>query len=408
MRVLVNAANLHRGGGVAVASSVIDSLSRMPDLEEEITVLASTKVARNLAALESPVSSFTDYIVFDMVGFRALWSRLPVNPRDYDAVLNVFGPVYSLALARGSVMGFAQPWIAFPDSAAHRRLGLPRRVRVAAKNAVQKVFFSLARVLVVEQEAVRAALLSRRGLRSRPIAVVPNTVDSIFLDSRRWATVRLPDHGGDLSLGVVAANHPHKNLAVFPEVRHILRTRHGIEASFFVTLSDTEWDELASEMKSEVVNLGSLGIAESAAVTAQLDAVVLPTLLECFSATPIEAMAVGTPLFASDLATISETVGAYAVYFDPEDPADIASKIAHAFPLLTERRAARDTPTQRVPGYRDVDETYTAEKRARRLLAVVGQASGCRAVVETRRGSTNAVPGASRDLSTQPRGGAHS
>ena len=60
---------------------------------------------------------------------------------------------------------------------------------------------------------------------------------------------------------------------------------------------------------------------------AQVDAVVLPTLLESFSATFVEAMALGVPIITSDRDFAHAICGDAAVYVDPTSPAEIAAAI---------------------------------------------------------------------------------
>ena len=58
-----------------------------------------------------------------------------------------------------------------------------------------------------------------------------------------------------------------------------------------------------------------------------MDAIIFPSLLECFSATPLEAMAMEKPFFASDREFIRDVCSDYALYFDPEDPISAANVI---------------------------------------------------------------------------------
>lgn len=327
MRILLNAANLHHGGGVAVASSVVHEVSEH-SRAAQFTVVVSTEVDANLSALRCRTSGFGHYAVFDQVGIRGLWHRLPVDRRHFDHVINIFGPVYDVRAARGSTMGFAQPWIAFPRNPMASQLSRPQLLRTRLRHAVQSAFFALADTLVVEQDIVADALRTHPLLRHRRIEVIPNTVDPVFLTPELWDEVALPNEGSGLRLGLVSSNYPHKNLKVLPAVRQALRNAHGIRSTLFVTLPDEQWHTMPPEFRSETVNVGRLTLAQSASFTSQLDAVVLPTLLECFSATPLEAQALGVPLFASDIPAIKVPMGDYPTYIDPLDPEAIARSIA--------------------------------------------------------------------------------
>lgn len=368
MRLLLNAANLHAGGGVAVATSVIDAISRMGDLEDVITVLASSEVHRNLESMGTDLGGFAAFHVFDQQGIRALWQSSPVAIGDFPVVLNLFGPVYSLAAARRSVMGFAQPWIAFPDNLAYRNLRVSGRIATRVSYAVKTLFFLLARELVVEQEQVRSGLCRQFAFRRKRISVISSVVDSVYFDPRRWEPVDLPPGDDVVRLGVIARNYPHKNLKVLPAVKRALLEEHGIRSAIYVTLPPQDWEDTSEDFKQQIANVGPLRLGQCPTFNRQMDAIVFPTLLECFSATPIEARAVGTPLFASDLPVVRETVGDYAHYFDPLDPADIAATVARG---IKHGSGARS----KLAGcWSPSGSPYSAEDRARQLLDLCRQA----------------------------------
>ncbi|HAK97234.1 MAG TPA: glycosyltransferase family 1 protein, partial [Planctomycetes bacterium] len=57
---------------------------------------------------------------------------------------------------------------------------------------------------------------------------------------------------------------------------------------------------------------------------AAADLFVFPTFYEGWTSPPLEAMACGIPVVASNASSVPETVGDAAVLVDPNDPADIA------------------------------------------------------------------------------------
>jgi glycosyltransferase involved in cell wall biosynthesis len=329
--LLINASNLHNGGGLAVASSVVDELSRQPHLSEDVYALVSSEVHGNLVAIGTDIAAFHSYRVFDLYKYKALWARVPVEWSEISHILNVFGPIYTPRLAWRSTSGFAQPNIAFPGNLHQQQLPPRERLKSRLKHGIQSLFFLLPTQLIVEQVAVADGLRSRMMFRSKVIRVVPNTVAKVHWDRREWAPVELPTGTGKIKLGLVARNNPHKNIKVLAQVKEILEIEHDLPADFYVTLSEEHWLKLDESTRGALINVGELEVNQSPYFNAQLDGVVFPSLLECFSATPIEARAVGTPLFASDIPTVRETVGDYAQYFNPLDAADIARVIAAYF-----------------------------------------------------------------------------
>lgn len=69
------------------------------------------------------------------------------------------------------------------------------------------------------------------------------------------------------------------------------------------------------------------------------DAFVFPSKYEGFGVPLLEAMAAGTPIAASNIASIPEIAGKAALYFNPDDAYDMAEKIAN---LLQNKSLAKD------------------------------------------------------------------
>lgn len=368
-QVLLYASNLHTGGGVAVASSVVAALAVMPSEAPNVTVLASSEVAGNVVRMGAPIAKFATFHEFNSYGLAGAVQRKPVRFRDFDVVLTIFGPLYAPVVGTTSIVGFAQPWVAYPDNAAYGLLEPRARARTRLKYEVVAGFFSTADALVVELGSVRDALRHRRAFRGKPIHVVPNVVDAVHFDPSRWRPVTIPPRIGNLRLGVVSRYYSHKNLEILPRVRRTLETRHGMEVEILVTLTEAEFASCSADFRDSVINVGPLQLDQSPSFNTQLDGIVLPTLLECFSATPIEALAVRRPLFASDRPFIRDTVGEHANYFDPLDPGSIADSIAGYFQLPPEERARREDA-----GYQHVASSeYTSADRAKALMEVVRQ-----------------------------------
>lgn len=353
VRLLINCSNLHVGGAVAVATSFIAHLAKIEDPEAEIGLLLSTPVHANLVAFGTDLARFASCRVEDHVGAQAFWRGLDRHFEGQDVVFTVFGPAYFLRKRTRHVFGFAQPLVIYPGNPSEREMPWGRRLHQRFKARLHEVFFARADALIVELEHVKAGLARRPLLRGLPTHVVYSTVDSVYRDGSRWLPITLPaGTGARLRLGIISRNYPHKNLKSLPALKQCLRDGFGLDADIFVTFTDEEWQACPEAFRRSIHNAGPLKLAQCPCFYDQMDGVVFPSLLECFSAVPIEAMLMKRPLFASDLPFIRDCCHGHASYFDPMDARSMAAAVHAWFAGDPETRSRRlDEAFAFVQGY---------------------------------------------------------
>jgi glycosyltransferase involved in cell wall biosynthesis len=322
------AANLHLGGAVQVATSVIDEIARCEADARAISLLVSSQVDANLRAIGVPLERFRAYEVEDHHGAKALFKDLSHAIGDADAMLVIFGPLYQLRQTIPVIVGFAQPWIIYPDNEIWRELSFLEKCRIRAKYALQSLFFKRADLLAVELEHVKRGLARVGIAEEADVRVIRNCLSAIYRQPERWQAAPVVPASASFKIGFVGRNYAHKNTRIFPQVLQILQREHGLDVSMFVTFSDEEWDACTPEFRKTINNVGPLTVAQCPSFYQQVDAVLFPSLLECFSATPLESMAMKRPLFASDRPFNRDVCGEFAFYFDPLDPKSAADVIA--------------------------------------------------------------------------------
>ena len=329
--VAINAANLHTGGAIQVAVSFIDELLGIDVDDFEIHIYVSDEVDNNLKSINSMARTQRNYKVANTYGISALRSSLNEKLKDFDLVFTIFGPNY-LRIQHGiQLVGFAQAWI-ITKNIQNTLSALP-----AFKNRVkfflQRLFFMRADRLIVELDHVREGLV-REGIANREsVDVVHNCISSVYLDPFSWEDLSKPITKRTFSIGFLGRDYPHKNTALLPEVRRCLMHKHGLKVDFFVTFNDAEWAAKPEAFKTSVINVGPLSVAQCPRYYHAMDAVIFPSLLECFSATPLEALAMQKPLFASDRIFVREVCGNFAFYFDPLDAESAADVISEYITL---------------------------------------------------------------------------
>lgn len=327
--VLVNLSNIHSGGALQVAVSFINEVRDL-ELDPMLTVkyLVSSEVAENL-----PVSTVLDvdqYTIYNTYGLRAFWSYLNIIQFKYDLVFTLFGPKYTCLRAKKEIVGFAQLWILEFDNPITRLMSPFQRLKLKIKFGLQSFFFRRADHLVVELDHVKRSLVQKGLFLPDNVSVVRNAISNLYLDSSLWRKVDV-SRESDIQIGFVTRDYPHKNIAILAHVGKILREQFSLDVRFVFTLSTSEWERYSDLFGDSGATVGCLSVYQCPCFYQEMDAIIFPSLLECFSATPLEALAMKKPLFASDRGFVRDVCQSHAHYFDPLDANDIAGVIAEYF-----------------------------------------------------------------------------
>jgi len=327
--ILINASNLHSGGGVQVACSFIYELSLMGNLPNNFFIWCSSEVDLNLRSLNCNLKSFSNYSVVNTYGLKLIFSSYLFRLQSFDCVFTIFGPLYSPFLSGFNISGFAQAWAIYPNNDAYQKLTFIKRLSFRLKYKLQLFFFKKSDHFVVELDHVKKSLL-RLGIGSSDsISIINNSLSSLYFNKNIWEPFSPPIFSQDSSFkfGFVGSNYPHKNLDIFPSVIDTLSAKFNISISIYVTLSESEWSSCSPYFRSKVINVGRLRNSQCPYFYDYLDAVIFPSLLECFSATPLEALYMKKPLFVSDRPFNRDICSVFGFYFDPLSPSSLAYSI---------------------------------------------------------------------------------
>lgn len=171
--------------------------------------------------------------------------------------------------------------------------------------------------------------------------------------------------------------YPHKNLESLVE----LFQRHGQRLRDVVILLTVAADQdsraaaflkqlQAPALRGRIINVGPLKQQELAGYYHHSTALILPTLLESFTATYLEAMKFDCPVLTSNLDFAREVCGDAAIYFEPWNVDDMCEAVVRLRdePAIQHqlRSQGRERLTQMFPSWKEI----TAEA-LRNLTALV-------------------------------------
>lgn len=234
-----------------------------------------------------------------------------------DYVYTMAGPTY-IRFKSYHVMGISDPYITHAKCKVFKKnRSLSQAISFFIKSVV-KGFISRysADHFIFQTESSRAGFVKRYLLSGDSTCVVPNAIGESFPSQRPLSVL-----GGGLPYRVVcpSAYYPHKNLEILFEVASKLSAEGCRKFKFFLTIPEERFFELQKNWPGSqkcVFNLGPYSYANVEDIYSSSDIVVLPSLLETFSTTYIEAISMGKPLIVSDESFARDICGTYPYYFD--------------------------------------------------------------------------------------------
>jgi glycosyltransferase involved in cell wall biosynthesis len=170
-------------------------------------------------------------------------------------------------------------------------------------------------VVVVNSQFVRRSVIERLGVPPERIHTIPLGIDH---DRFTPATEER-----EAFLLYPARPWPHKNHARLFEAFALLREERP-ELELVLTGGGHE----GRPVPAGVVVRGNVSGEELVSLYRRAACLVFPSLYEGFGQPPLEAMACGCPVAASNIPAIAEACGDAAALFDPNDAEDIAAVVA--------------------------------------------------------------------------------
>ena len=132
--------------------------------------------------------------------------------------------------------------------------------------------------------------------------------------------------------------YPHKNLEIFLPLAAIIKQRN-LDYKLIITI-DAEQHPKARDLLNQVnmmglndiiINIGSVSMEDVPSLYRQCDALLMPTLLESFSGTYVEALFHKIPIFTTNADFSKVVCKDAAFYFDSHDENSILKQLEYAF-----------------------------------------------------------------------------
>lgn len=330
MNVFINAFNTKAGGGVTILINLLSVLSEIRQSHTNYYVL---------------VPPGRDYFVFNkgnihilqFPGFYYINALFPfvhtyliprlIERKKCSLVFNLADIV--IPSAARQIYLFDWSYAVFPDSPVWEKMDYGSLLKRKMKLYYFKKYLGQADVIIAQTPIMKRRLESLYNVKS--ISVIPNAISRENYINVQTRNFNLPS---GLNLLCLTHYYPHKNLEILiPLAREILS--RGLPINVIVTIDPKQHAGAKNFLKrignnslnAVIRNIGPVALPDVPSLYRQTDGLLLPTLLESFSGTYVEAMFHRRPIYTSDLDFAKGVCFDAAYYFDPMNANDILDKI---------------------------------------------------------------------------------
>jgi len=332
MRIVLVAHNLRSAGGLSVGQNIVGAI---PDIAPAHTFLMIVPKGcgyrdfsgvANVEVLECPKMNLLS---------RCVWERNALR-----RMISEFRPDWIWAI--GNMVVTPSPCKqSLLLHNAHRvcRIKTPRHTPVRSRffkwisdRELERSLRSVNR-LYCQTETMRLRSHEVLQYPLNQIGLCPNAFSPFAQPSQHWPEELAIYKGAFILLGLTRY-YPHKNLEVIFET--FLRYRDLLhDVVCVLTISESQGtgakvliDRIKKEgLEHQIPCIGAIEQERIGEYFFAADIMILPTLLESFSGTYLEAMNFDTPIVTSDRDFAREVCGDAAVYIDPLSPASVKNGI---------------------------------------------------------------------------------
>ena len=365
MKILVNTISTkkHSGGAYQIAYNFL--MKTLEHQEVEWLYVVSSDLDE---ILPEPMKERMNYHVFPtQPDYRHTYKKVKNELKELeknekpDVVYSITAPCY-FTFKTVEVMRFTNPWVTHPNKYSWATMSLPIRLKTRLYCWNQRRMMRKASYFVTQTETTKKGIMRITGVTPENVKVVNNVLPQIFKSLPK--TPKEQD-GNWIDVACVGAPVPHKNFDILPSVIKELKALGVENVRFHVTIPagnplllmyKRELDALG--LSDRIITHGRCSQAELAEMYRGCQLCLLPTLLEVFSASTLEAMHFRLPIVATEFDFNSEVMGDSCLYYHPMNAKEAAVQIKKYIESETLREEMKIKMDERLKLFGDYDKHF--------------------------------------------------
>lgn len=339
MRIFINAATLKVAGGKSVAINFLKELDLILEKTQSDSAIAIVPNNNEYLSIQSPFIKMIpvpNWLQNPIMRFFMIDIWIMKQLKSSGA--NIIYSMGNIAIPEKhipQVILFHNSHMIYPESPVWKIMHWKDVVYNRVSLFLFQKRLKYATTVLVQTETAGNRLKKYFGLKS--FVVTPNAIALQDATSEQILANFSPNPT-NIYLFCLSHYYPHKNLEIFIPLAKKIKAAN-LPYRIIVTLAPNQHPGAKHFLKNIeteglndiILNAGVLKMWNLPQWYKATQALLLPTLLESFSGTYIEAMHFERPIFTSNLDFAKEVCGDAAYYFDPMNPDNILLVIENAF-----------------------------------------------------------------------------
>lgn len=373
MKILINASNLVMGGALQVARALLIEIPNVGG-NHRIKAVVSPQLAEILP--EAYDSIVVDPSPAKIIAGISSRKKLYEIEKKFspDVVLSIFGPTYWRPKSL-HVCGFANPWTYTSNKYAWKTLSYFEKIKEICIIFLKRFELQREKVNTYICETKHMSDVIQTKFPNKSTFVVGNNCGQPFYNKIQKNTDSpvIPEKGNDeYRIVTLSQYYPHKNLDLIPYVALAIKKQYPLlNFKFYLPLDvhSKGWekiDRIAKKMNvgDTIQTVGTVSPEDAPHFYKNADLMFLPSVLECFSANYPESMTSGVPIVTTNLPFAKTVCEDAALYFEPMNAKDAASKIIQ---IYINRELREDLISK---GYKIAKKYFSPQKKIEEYLKI--------------------------------------
>ena len=328
-RIFINGLSSKSGGGKSILTNYLHLLSKSMDNDVYIVLVPSKELYHEVKSAKIEIfhlpNILTNKFLFPFV--YSIILPIILRKKEIDLIFNLADvPILSKVK---QVFLFDWPYAVYPKSEVWKMMGWGDFLIKKIKLIFFEKFSIYIDVLIAQTETMQKHLSSLYGIQN--IEVVPNAVS---LDNLSGGVVKNYNFPSGFKFLYLTHYYPHKNIEIFIEIAKQIKA-HNLNFKLITTLDPGQHKDARKflcdikmlGLENIILNVGVVKMENVPSLYKQCDALLMPTLLESFSGTYVEAMYHRKPILTSKYDFSIDVCQNAAIYFDPNDADEILTKM---------------------------------------------------------------------------------